>query len=89
MRTDSGRFTPALGRLAFLLKPQWLALYVVVIAFAYLCFTVLAPWQLGKNTKTTPGEHPDLQLAVRRPGTGDDGSAATGFVGARATSGDG
>jgi cytochrome oxidase assembly protein ShyY1 len=28
-------------------------MYVVVIAFAYLCFTVLAPWQLGKNTKTS------------------------------------
>ena len=28
-------------------------LFVVVIAFAYLCFTVLAPWQLGKNTKTS------------------------------------
>jgi cytochrome oxidase assembly protein ShyY1 len=42
-----------MGRLAFLLRPQWLALYVVVIAFAYLCFTVLAPWQLGKNTKTS------------------------------------
>lgn len=41
-----------LRRLAFLLKPQWLALYVVAIAFAYLCFTVLAPWQLGKNTRT-------------------------------------
>lgn len=40
-------------RLAFLLRPQWLALYVVVIAFAYLCFTVLAPWQLGKNTQTS------------------------------------
>ena len=24
-----------------------------MIAFAYLCFTVLAPWQLGKNTKTS------------------------------------
>jgi cytochrome oxidase assembly protein ShyY1 len=44
---------PALRRFAFLLRPQWLALYVIVIAFAYLCFTVLAPWQLGKNTKTT------------------------------------
>lgn len=42
-----------MSRWAFLLRPQWLALYVVVIAFAYLCFTVLAPWQLGKNTKTT------------------------------------
>lgn len=40
-------------RLSFLFKPQWLALLVVVIAFAYLCFTVLAPWQLGKNTRTS------------------------------------
>ncbi len=40
-------------RWAFLLRPQWLALYVVVLAFAYLCFTVLAPWQLGKNTQTS------------------------------------
>lgn len=40
-------------RWAFLLRPAWLALFVVVIAFAYLCFTVLAPWQLGKNTKTS------------------------------------
>jgi cytochrome oxidase assembly protein ShyY1 len=40
-------------RLAFLLRPGWLALAVVVIAFTYLCFTVLAPWQLGKNTRTS------------------------------------
>lgn len=40
-------------RLAFIFKPQWVALYVVAIAFAYLCFTVLAPWQLGKNTTTS------------------------------------
>ncbi|MGJ6123625.1 SURF1 family protein [Mycolicibacterium sp. Y3] len=40
-------------RWAFLFRPQWLALFVVVIAFAWLCFTVLAPWQLGKNTKTS------------------------------------
>jgi cytochrome oxidase assembly protein ShyY1 len=40
-------------RLAFLLRPGWLALALVVVAFAYLCFTVLAPWQLGKNTRTT------------------------------------
>jgi cytochrome oxidase assembly protein ShyY1 len=40
-------------RLAFLLRPSWLVLFVVVLAFAYLCFTVLAPWQLGKNTKTS------------------------------------
>jgi cytochrome oxidase assembly protein ShyY1 len=40
-------------RLAFLMRPGWLALALVVVAFAYLCFTVLAPWQLGKNTRTS------------------------------------
>lgn len=40
-------------RWAFVFRPQWLALFVVVAAFAYLCFTVLAPWQLGKNTQTS------------------------------------
>jgi cytochrome oxidase assembly protein ShyY1 len=40
-------------RFAFLLRPGWVALAVVVIAFTYLCFSVLAPWQLGKNTKTS------------------------------------
>jgi cytochrome oxidase assembly protein ShyY1 len=40
-------------RLVFLLRPGWIALAVVVIAFTYLCFSVLAPWQLGKNTKTS------------------------------------
>lgn len=39
-------------RLKFLLRPGWLALAVVVAGFAYMCFTVLAPWQLGKNTST-------------------------------------
>lgn len=48
-------------RFAFLLRPQWLALYVVVIAFAYLCFTVLAPWQLGKNTRTS---HENAQISA-------------------------
>ena len=47
-------------RLAFLFRPNWLALIVVVIAFAYLCFTVLAPWQLGKNTKTS---HENAQIS--------------------------
>jgi cytochrome oxidase assembly protein ShyY1 len=40
-------------RLAFLLRPGWLILAAVVVAFAYLCFTVLAPWQLGKNESTS------------------------------------
>jgi cytochrome oxidase assembly protein ShyY1 len=40
-------------RWTFLLRPSWLALATVVAAFAYLCFTVLAPWQLSKNTATS------------------------------------
>ncbi|WP_069166956.1 SURF1 family cytochrome oxidase biogenesis protein [Nocardia altamirensis] len=40
-------------RLTFLLRPSWVILAVLVVAFAYLCFTVLAPWQLGKNNSTS------------------------------------
>jgi cytochrome oxidase assembly protein ShyY1 len=35
--------------LKFLLKPGWLALTVVVFAFAGSCFTLLAPWQFSRN----------------------------------------
>ncbi|MEV6073086.1 SURF1 family cytochrome oxidase biogenesis protein [Nocardia sp. NPDC052001] len=42
-----------LRRLTFLLRPSWVILAVVVAGFAYLCFSVLAPWQLGKNTSTS------------------------------------
>lgn len=40
-------------RLAFLLRPGWIALALVVAMFTYLALTVLAPWQLGKNTRTS------------------------------------
>lgn len=40
-------------RLSFLFRPGWIALALVVVAFTYLCLTVLAPWQLGKNTRTS------------------------------------
>ncbi|WP_406815171.1 SURF1 family protein [Mycobacterium sp. M23085] len=40
-------------RLLFLLRPGWIVLALVVVAFAYLCFTVLAPWQLGKHSRTS------------------------------------
>lgn len=36
-----------------MLRPKWLVLAAVVLAFAFLCFSVLAPWQLGKNTSTS------------------------------------
>jgi cytochrome oxidase assembly protein ShyY1 len=44
-------------RWGFIFRPGWLALALVVIAFTYLCFTILAPWQLGKNTRTTRANH--------------------------------
>lgn len=44
-------------RLAFLLRPGWIALFLTVVAFVYLAFTVLAPWQLGKNAKTSQENH--------------------------------
>lgn len=46
-----------LRRLTFLLRPGWLILAAVVVAFAYLCFSVLAPWQLGKHTRTSHRNH--------------------------------
>ncbi|MGW0162934.1 SURF1 family cytochrome oxidase biogenesis protein [Mycobacterium sp. NPDC003323] len=51
-------------RWGFLFRPQWLALYVVVAAFAWLCFTVLAPWQLGKNT-TTSRENAQIAASLK------------------------
>ena len=41
----------------------WLALALVVVAFAYLCFTVLAPWQLGKNTRVSR-ENSQIQASL-------------------------
>ena len=40
-------------RLAFLFRPGWIALALVVVGFTYLSLTILAPWQLGKNTMTS------------------------------------
>ncbi|CAJ1501752.1 SURF1 family protein [[Mycobacterium] burgundiense] len=35
------------------LRPGWIVLAIVALAFAYLCFTVLAPWQLNKNSQNS------------------------------------
>ena len=40
-------------RWTFLFRPGWIALALVVVGFTYLSLTVLAPWQLGKNTMTS------------------------------------
>ena len=33
----------------FLLRPGWLAFVALVVGFAALCYTVLAPWQFGRE----------------------------------------
>lgn len=41
----------------YLFRPGWIALALVVAMFTYLALTVLAPWQLGKNTRTSRENH--------------------------------
>jgi cytochrome oxidase assembly protein ShyY1 len=36
-------------RLRFLLRPSWLGLTLAVFIFATLCFTLLSPWQFGRD----------------------------------------
>ncbi|WP_156753925.1 SURF1 family cytochrome oxidase biogenesis protein [Actinokineospora pegani] len=38
-------------RLKLLLRPGWLLLALVVVLFAVTCFTLLAPWQFGRNSE--------------------------------------
>ncbi|WP_104482733.1 SURF1 family cytochrome oxidase biogenesis protein [Actinokineospora auranticolor] len=38
-------------RLRLLLRPSWLLLAFVTVAFAVTCFTLLAPWQFERNTE--------------------------------------
>lgn len=40
-------------RLSFLLRPGWLVLIALCGVFVYLCFSVLAPWQLNKNDENS------------------------------------
>ncbi|SFS92492.1 SURF1 family protein [Saccharopolyspora flava] len=39
-------------RLKFLLRPGWLGAIALVVVFAGLCFTTLAPWQFGRSEET-------------------------------------
>jgi cytochrome oxidase assembly protein ShyY1 len=50
---DDDGYGEHVRRLTFLLRPGWVILALVVAAFAYMCFSVLAPWQLGKNVRTS------------------------------------
>lgn len=39
------------------LQPGWIATALIIIAFTYVAFTILAPWQLHKNTVLTERNH--------------------------------
>nr|WP_231706547.1 SURF1 family protein [Tsukamurella conjunctivitidis] len=41
-------------------QPRWIALAIAAVAFTALCWSVLAPWQLGKNSSTS---HRNQQIA--------------------------
>ncbi|GAA4394691.1 SURF1 family cytochrome oxidase biogenesis protein [Tsukamurella soli] len=41
-------------------QPRWIALALFVVGFTALCWSVLAPWQLGKNVTTS---HRNQQIA--------------------------
>ena len=56
MNAEAARPGGSRGPLTLLrvfLTPGWVITAVVVIIFAYTAFTVLAPWQLGKNEATS------------------------------------
>ena len=63
----------------FLLRPGWLALITVVLGFAVACYTLLAPWQFGREAERdaeqqaidTSYRTPPVPLSeVSAPGTG-------------------
>jgi len=65
----------------FLLRPGWLAFIALVVGFAVACYTLLAPWQFGREEQreaqdraiATAGATPPVPLAQLVP----PGSAVT------------
>lgn len=53
-------------RLKFLLRPRWLGLIALVVVFATLCFTLLAPWQFGRDAETQ-ARNAAIQESFRTP----------------------
>lgn len=47
------------------LKPGWIITFLLVVGFSYLAFTVLSPWQLGKDHQIVErNEHVELAFTV-------------------------
>ncbi|MDJ0393000.1 SURF1 family protein [Rhodococcus sp. G-MC3] len=67
-------------RLRFLLRPGWLALAAVVVMFAFLCFWVLAPWQLGKNTSNSHRNDLITESVDSDPVAVGEALSSTGFA---------
>lgn len=55
-------------RWAFLLTPGWLAAIALAVAFAIACFTVLAPWQFGRNAERA-AQNAAVTAAITAPPT--------------------
>ncbi len=53
-------------RLAFLLRPGWIAVIVAALAFAGACFFVLAPWQFSRNAERS-AQNAAITAAVTAP----------------------
>jgi cytochrome oxidase assembly protein ShyY1 len=50
----------------FLLRPGWLAFVAVVIGFAVACYTLLAPWQFGREAQRD-AEQQAIDASYRTP----------------------
>ncbi|MFW0791766.1 SURF1 family protein [Gordonia sp. CPCC 205333] len=58
-------------------RPGWIVLGLIVVAFAALCFSILAPWQLGKNSSTEK-RNDLIRVAVDTPAAPVDDIAPPG-----------
>ncbi len=64
----------------FLLRPGWIAFVVAVLAFVVACYTLLAPWQFGRESERdatqqaidTANETPPVPFATLVPGAAVD-----------------
>ncbi|MEJ6020104.1 SURF1 family cytochrome oxidase biogenesis protein [Corynebacterium sp. H113] len=54
-----------MNKLRQFLTPGWVLIVILAIAFSYIAFTILAPWQLGKNA-TTKERNQQLREAFER-----------------------
>jgi len=59
-------------RLRLLLRPGWLALTALVLIFAGVCFTLLAPWQFGRDDERSATNDAITRAAGAAPVRIDD-----------------